>query len=129
MEGAPTYIIYARKSSESEDCQVLSIDAQIAELKNLAARRGFVVADILKESQSAKSPGRPVFSRLVERITRGEVTGILCWKLDRLARNPVDGGSIIWALKQHGLHICTPTQSYSTAEDNIIIRDCPSISK
>ena len=79
------------------------------------------MSEVLRESQSAKSPGRPVFSQLVKRITHGEVSGILCWKLDRLARNPVDGGSIIWALKQHGLHIYTPTQSYSTAEDNTIM--------
>lgn len=116
-----SYIIYARKSTESEDRQVLSIDAQISELKSLAAKRGLVVSEILRESQSAKSPGRPVFSQLVARISHGEVRGVLCWKLDRLARNPVDGGSIIWALKQHGLSIYTPTQSYSTAEDNTVM--------
>ena len=95
------YVVYARKSSESEDRQVLSIDAQVQELKNLAQKRGFKITEILTEAQSAKSPGRQVFTQLDKQISKGEVTGILCWKLDRLARNPVDGGSIIWAMKQH----------------------------
>ena len=116
-----TYIIYVRKSSESEDRQVLSIDAQVAELKNLAQRRGLVIADILTEARSAKSPGRPVFDELAAKIAKRTVTGILCWKLDRLARNPVDGGSIIWAMKQHGLQVETPTQSYSDNTDNVMM--------
>ena len=49
---------------------------------------------------SAKIPGRPVFNEMMARIQRGEARGILCWKLDRLARNPVDGGQISWLLQQ-----------------------------
>ena len=115
------FVIYARKSSESEDRQVLSIDAQVQELKNLAQKRGHEVVATLIEARSARDPGRPIFSELVRHISQGKVKGVLCWKLDRLARNPVDGGSIIWAMRQQGLHIETPTQSYSTAEDNLIL--------
>ena len=31
--------------------------------------------------------------------TKGEAQGIVCWKIDRLARNPVDGGQIQWLLQ------------------------------
>jgi site-specific DNA recombinase len=115
------YIIYARKSTESEDRQVLSIDSQINELKEIAKRRGFEIAEILKESKSAKAPGRPIFNALMDRAESGEVAGILCWKLDRLARNPVDGGRIIWSIKQQGLTIVTPAQTYSREDDNVIL--------
>src|SRR5258706_13561199 len=84
------HLIYARKSSESEDRQVLSIDSQIQELKEHALRRGIVVAEVLKEAHSAKAPGRPVFGELMRRIRHGEVAGVLCWKMDRLARNHFD---------------------------------------
>jgi len=57
-----SYVIYARKSTESEDRQVLSIDSQVTELKNLAAHAGVQVTDVLTESKSAKAPGRPVFA-------------------------------------------------------------------
>ncbi len=79
------------------------------------------VAEMLTESKSAKEPGRPVFNAMMQRLYRGEAAGIICWKLDRLARNPVDGGSVIWAIKQHGIRVMTPAQSYAREDDNIIL--------
>lgn len=115
------YVIYARKSTESEDRQVLSIDSQINELKAVAARFGIEVSCVLQESMSAKAPGRPIFNKLMEDVEAGRIAGILCWKLDRLARNPVDGGRIIWCIKNNRLRILTPGQGYSAEEDNTIL--------
>src|SRR3989304_6405528 len=103
------YITYCRKSSESEERQVLSIESQIKELKELARRLDLPASEVLSESQSAKYPGRPVFNEIIRRIQKGQVRGIICWKLDRLARNPVDGSALIWALDQNMIHeIVTP---------------------
>jgi len=115
------FFIYCRKSTEAEDRQVLSIESQTSELEQLARRLDAAVVEVLTESKSAKAPGRPVFQSMMERLYSGEAEGILCWKLDRLARNPVDGGSIIWAIKQHGIKVMTPAQSYAREEDNIIL--------
>jgi len=112
--------VYCRKSSEAEDRQVLSIESQTRELEQLAQKLDLPI-EVLSESQSAKEPGRPVFNRMMQRLYRGEAAGIICWKLDRLARNPVDGGSIIWAIKQHGIKVITPTQTFSREDDNVIL--------
>lgn len=117
----PRYFIYCRKSTESEDRQVLSIDSQRDELVRLAERAGFEIAELLTEAKSAKAPGRPVFTSMMTRLARGEAQGVLCWKLDRLARNPVDGGSLIWAMKTHGLEMITPTQTFRPQDDNKIL--------
>ena len=117
----PGYFIYCRKSSEAEDRQVLSLESQTRELEELARKLNLPVAEILIESKSAKEPGRPVFNKMMQRLYQGEAAGIICWKLDRLARNPVDGGSIIWAIKQHGIKVMTPAQSYAREDDNIIL--------
>ena len=117
----PGYFIYCRKSSEAEDRQVLSIESQTRELEQIAAKLNLPIVEILTESKSAKEPGRPVFNQMMQRLYRGEAAGIICWKLDRLARNPVDGGSIIWAIKQHGIKVMTPAQSYAREDDNIIL--------
>jgi DNA invertase Pin-like site-specific DNA recombinase len=117
----PGYFIYCRKSSEAEDRQVLSIESQTRELEQIAKKLDLPIAEILTESKSAKDPGRPVFNEMMQRLYRGEATGIICWKLDRLARNPVDGGSIIWSIKQHGIKVMTPAQSYAREDDNIIL--------
>ncbi|MEW6049539.1 MAG: recombinase family protein [Candidatus Zixiibacteriota bacterium] len=109
----PRIAIYARKSTESEDRQILSIDSQIRELQQFAARERLSIVCVLTESKSAKSPGRPVFNDLFARIQRGEFDGVLVWKLDRLARNPVDGGAVIWAMEERKLAaIHTPHRSF-----------------
>lgn len=117
----PGYFIYCRKSTEAEDRQVLSLESQKKELKDVAAKLGIPIVEILTEAQSAKAPGRPVFNELMNRLYRGEGVGLICWKLDRLARNSVDGGAVIWAIKQHGIKVLTPSQSYSRDEDNVIL--------
>src|ERR1035438_4904907 len=92
------FFLYARKSTDVEDKQVLTIDAQINELRELAAREGLNIVAELIEKQSAKNPGRPIFNDMLARIEAGEAEGILAWHPDRLARNSVDGGQIIYML-------------------------------
>lgn len=115
------YIIYCRKSSESEDRQMASIEDQISEMNKIASNLNIDVVEVLTESQSAKQPGRPIFNQMLEKIHRGEANGILCWKLNRLARNPIDGGQISWMLQQN---IIKKIQTYSgdyKPSDNVLM--------
>ena len=75
---------------------MLSIEAQMTELREYAARENISIVDELVEKQSAKIPGRPVFNDMISRIERGDASGIICWHPDRLARNSVDGGKLIY---------------------------------
>ena len=52
------YVIYARKSSDSEDRQMASIPDQINEVKRIAETLELNVVEIITESCSAKAPGR-----------------------------------------------------------------------
>ena len=92
------YFIYTRKSTESEDRQVMSIESQLAELKEFAAKEKLEIVASYSEAQTAKEPGRKVFGEMLERICAGEASGILAWHPDRLARNSIDGGKIIYLL-------------------------------
>ena len=95
------YFLYARKSSESEDRQVQSIDDQLNRLKNFAQQQNIKITKIITESKSAKKPGnRPLFTDMLKRIAAGEANGILCWQINRLSRNPKDSGDIQWMLQQ-----------------------------
>jgi DNA invertase Pin-like site-specific DNA recombinase len=114
----PSYVIYARKSSESEDRQVLSIDSQIRELKAIAQRERVQIAEVLTETRSAKAPGRPVFGELMRRINRGEVAGVLCWKMDRLSRNPLDSGVLLQAQADGKLERIITIAGVKTADSN-----------
>ena len=94
------YFIYVRKSTDVEDKQVLSVEAQIVELRKFAADNNLKIAGIIIEKKSAKTLGRPKFNKMLQRIENGEANGILSWHPDRLARNSVDGGQIIYLLDQ-----------------------------
>jgi site-specific DNA recombinase len=100
MRSREKYFIYARKSTDVEDKQVLSIEAQIAELRKYAKDNQLTVVDTIIEKKSAKVPGRPKFGSMLARIEAGEASGIISWHPDRLARNSVDGGQIVYLLDQ-----------------------------
>lgn len=90
------YCLYARKSTESEEQQVLSIDSQIKEMLRLAESEKLDITEIKKESHSAKETGqRPVFNKIVEEIKSGKFNGILTWAPDRISRNAGDLGRIV----------------------------------
>ncbi len=52
------YILYIRKSSESEDRQVMSLDAQESEMTRIAQRDGLHIVETIRESHSAKVTGQ-----------------------------------------------------------------------
>jgi len=79
------YCLYARKSTESEEQQVLSIESQVKEMLKIAERDGLEIMDIRRESHSAKDSGqRPVFVELLKDIREGKFNGVLTWAPDRL---------------------------------------------
>jgi DNA invertase Pin-like site-specific DNA recombinase len=95
------YCLYARKSTESEEQQALSIDSQIKEMLQIAARDGLEVAEIKKESHSAKAVGqREIFNELVKDIRAAKFSGILTWAPDRLSRNAGDLGALVDLMDQ-----------------------------
>ena len=90
------YILYVRKSTEEDDRQVLSIEAQLVELQEYAAKEKLeIVGPTFVETKTAKEPGRMKFAEMLSLIERGKADGIISWHPDRLARNSVDGGKII----------------------------------
>src|SRR3989338_3478804 len=93
----PKYFLYTRKSTEDDDHQIMSIEAQLFELREFASRENLQILQEFTESKSAKKPGRPIFAEMIERIENSrEPMGIISWHPDRLARNSVDGGKIIY---------------------------------
>ncbi len=90
------YCLYARKSTESEERQILSIDSQIKEMLQLAERENLEVVTMKRESHSAKETGqRPIFNEIIEEIKLGKFNGILTWAPDRISRNAGDLGRIV----------------------------------
>ena len=99
------YCLYARRSSESEERQVLSIDSQIKEMLQMAERENLEIVCMKRESHSAKETGqRPVFNEIIEEIKQGKFNGILTWAPDRISRNAGDLGKIVDLMDSGKLH-------------------------
>lgn len=97
------YLAYVRKSSEEDDKQAMSIEAQIEAIK-----RQFPDLNItflknsegkIGESMSAAHTGRPVFNRMLKLLENGKYQGVIAWHPDRLARNAVDAATIVAMLQ------------------------------
>lgn len=115
------YILYCRKSTDTEDKQVLSLESQENELLEIARKQNLNVVKVLKESMSAKMVGRPVFNQMMKTIANGKADAILCWKLDRLARNMVDGGQVMDMLQNSFLKGIQTYESIHLPADNVLM--------
>lgn len=95
------YCLYARKSTEQDELQALSIDSQINEMLESARREGLTVVEVRRESHSAKESGqRPVFQSLIADIKQGKFNGIIAWDPSRISRNAGDLGMIVDLMDQ-----------------------------
>ena len=92
------YLAYCRKSTDDKHKQVLSIQQQLNELKDFSQKENLDVVDYFTESKTAKLPGRQIFNQIIQLIEAGKIQGIISWHPDRLARNSIDGGKIIYLL-------------------------------
>ncbi len=115
------YIIYCRKSTDTEDKQLLSLDAQERELREIATKHNLEIVEVFRESMSAKNPGRPIFNEVIKMILNKKADAILCWKLDRLARNMIDGGQIIDLLTNGIIKEIKTHEAVHTPKDNTIL--------
>jgi site-specific DNA recombinase len=122
MKATTKYVLYARKSTDSEDKQVQSLDDQISAMNARAKTLGLKIAYTVKESKSAKSPfQRPIFDKMIGDIRDGKANGVICYQLDRLSRNPAENGLIQQLLQDEVIqHIQTIDKSYRP-EDNSLL--------
>lgn len=121
MKNEMKFAIYCRKSSDAEDKQVQSIEDQRQILLPLARERGLNVIEVFSEARTARKPGRSEFNRMMEMIEAGKIDGVICWKVNRLSRNPIDGGRIQWLLQEGAIEIITPGNRYDSTTNSVII--------
>ena len=117
------YILYARKSSEDKSKQILSLESQVNEMKKLGSSLGLNITLVYTESKSAKLPNnRPLFSEMIKLLENSsEEYGIICWKIDRLSRNPIDSGKIQWLLQQGKIKVIQTSDRQYLPSDNVLL--------
>ena len=112
-----------RKSSTPEDKQALSLESQEDESKKIVEFHKlppFVAT--FSESKSAKEAyQRKYFSQMMKLIHSGKVDSIVCWKLDRLARNMTEGGLLIDLLSTGVLKAIMTHDKVYYPDDNVLM--------
>ncbi len=116
------YFLYARKSTDDKARQIQSINDQVSVLSRLASERSLDVIDTITDEKSAKAPGRLGFDSMLRRIQGREASGVICWDIDRLTRNPKDSGDLMWLLQQGVIrHIVTPYRTFDQHDSSIML--------
>lgn len=114
-------IIYCRKSTDRSDRQQLSIDAQEKEARKIALREWLEVVEVFKETQSAKAPWRPLFNQMMNMFYKWKADCIITWKLNRLARNPIDEWTIKWSMQSWVIKAIFTEWEVFRTWDNVLI--------
>jgi len=114
--------IYNRKSTDTEDKQILSLESQSQHNIDRLNGNCDELVDTFQESRSAKTPGNRIeFARLITDIQASKIEVVYCWKLNRLARNPIDGGKIQWLLQEGKLKKIVTAERTYLPSDNVLM--------
>lgn len=79
MKEEKKYFLYARRTTESDDQQDVSIDDQIDRLKKDIDENGVRIVAVFQEVRNETTPGRKVFHDMLDKIEAGEADGFICW--------------------------------------------------
>lgn len=115
-------VIYARISKE--DQSEYSLDQQIKECKAFIERSGHEFVDMyVEDGVSAKDLNRPKMQELLSDLKERKFDLVVCWKLDRLTRDTVDGLTLIINLfkKKHNVTFVSVTEDIKTETSDDIM--------
>lgn len=100
---------YIRKSSRDGERQILSLDGQSHECEEFREKWSLPKPIVtFKESRSAKIANkREGFNEMMTMILREEINTVMCWHLNRIARNMTEGGVLIDLMSEGKLIIIT----------------------
>ncbi|MGA2910689.1 MAG: recombinase family protein [Candidatus Microgenomates bacterium] len=116
------YLVYTRKSSESDERQVQSLEDQSRENNELIKRLNLPILKRFEESKSAKQPGRLEFDRMTDlALERKDIKGIVAWHFNRLSRNPIDTGKLQWMLQKGVIDEIVTMERTFKSEDSAIL--------
>lgn len=122
MENLLNFGLYVRKSTDTEDKQVQSLEDQTRLMKELAKQKSFKIIEVFEESRSAKLPGnRPEFERMLALIESGTINAVLCWQFNRLSRNPTESGRLQQLLQDGKLQLIQTSDKVYAPSDNALL--------
>ena len=112
--------IYARFSSSGQREE--SIEGQLRDCNAYAKRNGLtVVAEYADKAISGRTDKRPDFQRMLKDSEKGAFQLLICWKMDRFARNRYDSAIYKAKLKKAGVRVVYAMESIPEGPEGIIL--------
>ena len=113
-------VIYARYSSHSQrDC---SIEQQVADCELFAQQNGLRVVKIYADRHlSGTTDNRPQFQQMLKDAAHGHWPFVICWKIDRFARNRYDSATYKYKLKKAGVRVLYAKESIPDGPEGILL--------
>lgn len=113
-------VIYARFSSSKQN--ETSIDAQLAECYNYCRRNDYIVVkEYIDRAVSARTSNREQFQKMIMDSSKKEFSYIVCYQLDRFARNRYDSANCKAKLKKNGVRVLSAKENITDDASGILI--------
>lgn len=111
--------IYTRLSFDDSGTQTATARQEKA-CRQYADLRGWQVARVFEDvDRSAYKKGvrRPAYEDMLAAIDRGEIAGVLVWKLDRLARRPAEFERFWSRCEEHAVMLASVTEPIDSSSE------------
>lgn len=113
-------VIYARFSSSGQREE--SIEGQIRECREYAKRHDMViVGEYTDKALTGRTDKRPSFQRMLKDSEKGIFKAVICWKMDRFARNRYDSATYKYKLRKNGVQIFYAAETIPEGPEGIIL--------
>lgn len=115
-------VAYARVSTERQEREGLSLQAQERLFDQASCERGYEIVRRFIEVESAYRPNaRKVFTEMLSYLKEHrEIQAVLCYKIDRLTRNITDAAELIERL---GVRVISLSESFPENSAGDFMRD------
>lgn len=113
-------VIYARYSSHNQrDC---SIEQQVADCEIFARQNNLRVVKVYADRHlSGTNDQRPQFQQMLKDASHGHWPFVICWKIDRFARNRYDSATYKYKLKKAGVRVLYAKESIPDGPEGILL--------
>ena len=113
-------VIYARYSSSGQREE--SIEGQLRDCHEFARKNGLtIIGEYIDKALTGRTDKRPDFQRMLRDSERGVFKAVICWKMDRFARNRYDSSMYKYKLKKNGVRIYYAKESIPEGPEGIIL--------
>jgi DNA invertase Pin-like site-specific DNA recombinase len=113
-------VLYGRYSSHNQ--KDASIEQQFRDCREFCEKNGMkIIGEYADRAITGKTDKRPEFQRMIKDASKGRFQLIVCWKVDRFARNREDAAIYKGRLRRFGVRIVYAKESIPDGPEGILL--------